>query len=321
MTRQVVQHQTFGPCRALSARRSVRNLARIALAAIVLTLGSGCGSDEKKVPPKRNFDAKPATKIEELVAARTKDPLAAPDPRAPFWETVPRGAVTLLAQPMVTPRPEKLLTEQVVVQALHNDAHLALRIVWEDTEESRGGHLAEYSDAVGLQFPTDGSPNTPVMMGAKGLPVHILHWRAQYQLDEEQGKPEISALYPFGTTDAYAMDFKEAKSGTPEQKESFLPARALGNPQSYRKKAVDEITAEGFFTSSVLEPGGAVGKGEFDGERWAVVFVRPLEAPGRSTLKVGAVNQIAFAVWQGGAGEVGSRKAVMLSWLPLRLER
>jgi hypothetical protein len=320
MTRLVVHHQSFGLNVALRGQRHLSNLAWAAVAVAVLALGSGCGSEEKASPKKPNFDAKPAAKAEELLAQRTKEPLEAPDPLAAFWETVPRGAVTLLAQPMITPRPEKLLTEQVIVQAVHDGTRLALRVVWEDSEESQGGHLAEYSDAVALQFPSDGSANTPVMMGAKGLPVHILHWRSQYQLDEEQGKPEMSKLYPFGTTDAYAMDFKEAKGGTTEEKESFLPARALGNPQAYRKKAVDEITAEGFGTSSVIEPGGAIGKGAFDGERWAVVFVRPLDAPGRSTLKVDAVNQVAFAVWQGGSGEVGSRKAVMLSWLPLRLQ-
>lgn len=320
MTRLVVHHQPFGLNLEFRARRSLGNLARVALAVAVLALGSGCGSEEKKAARKPSFDAKPAAKIEELLAQRTKESLVAPDPQAAFWETVPRGAVTLLAQPMITPRPEKLLTEQVVVQAVHDGTRLALRVVWEDTEKSEGGRLAEFSDAVALQFPSDGTPNTPVMMGAKGLPVHILHWRAQYQLDEEQGKPEMSKLYPFGTTDAYAMDFKEARSGTPEQKESFLPARALGNPQSYRKKAVDEIAAEGFGSSSVIEPGGAVGKGVFDGERWAVVFVRPLDAPVRSTLKPGEVGQVAFAVWQGGSGEVGSRKAVMLSWLPLRIQ-
>lgn len=321
MKRRVVHQQHFGPSSfALRGRRRLVRAARALFALSALALFAGCGSDDKKSQEKPSFDAKPAPKIETLLAQRTGESLDVPDPHAAFWQAVPRGAVTLLAQPMVTPRPEKLLTEELVVQAVHNGSLLALRVVWEDSEVSQGGHLSEYSDAVALQFPSDGSPSTPVMMGAKGLPVHILHWRAQYQLDEEQGKPEISKLYPFGSTDAYAMDFKEARSGTLEQKESFLPARALGNPQSYRKKAVDEILAEGFGTSSVLEPGGARGKGAFDGQRWAVVFVRPLDEKGRSILKPSAVNQVAFAVWQGGAGEVGSRKAVLLSWLPLRLQ-
>lgn len=320
MTPQLAHNPLFRRWSTSAVGQVLKMAASLLFALGVSASVVGCQSCGKESPPAESFDAKPAPNIDELVVQRSDQILEKPDPQAEFWAAVPRGTVTLLAQPMLTPRPEKLLTEHVIVQAVHDGTRLAIRVVWEDTEVSQGGRLSEYSDAVALQFPSDGSPNTPVMMGARGLPVHILHWRAQYQQDEEEGKPEISKLYPFGTVDAYAMDFKEAKGGTLEEKESFLPARALGNPQAYRKKAVDELSAEGFGTSAVMEPMGAVGKGAFDGHRWAVVFVRPLDEPGRSTLKLASIHHIAFAVWQGGSGEVGSRKAITMSWLPLRLQ-
>lgn len=266
-----------------------------------------------------SVDAEPAQEVELLNVPRAGAPLGNPNPDSVFWQDVPRAAVTLLAQPIITPRPEKLLTERVVVQAIHDGKTLALRLVWEDSEESWGGKLSEYSDAVAVQFPSDGQPSTPVMMGTKGMPVHILHWRAQYQLDEDQGKPDMVALYPNKATDMYAMDFKEAPGGTPEEKASFSPALVVGNPQSERKAAVDEILAEGFGTSAVQKSSGVVGRGVWRDKRWAVVIHRPLSLPERSQVSPAGETQLAFAIWQGGGGEVGSRKAVTMSWLPARL--
>ena len=265
------------------------------------------------------MDTEPAQEVEVLMVGRSSAPLTAPNPDAVFWQDVPRAAVTLLAQPIITPRPERLLTERVVVQAVHDGTTLALRLVWEDSEESWGGRLSEFSDAVAVQFPGDGQPSTPVMMGSKGMPAHILHWRAQYQRDEEQGKPDMVALYPNKVTDMYPMDFKEAHGGTPEEKESFLPAVVVGNPQSQQKTAVDEILAEGFGTSAVQKNSGVTGKGVWRDKRWAVAIHRPLKLPERSLVPPTGETQLAFAIWQGGGGEVGSRKAVTMSWLPAQL--
>lgn len=266
-----------------------------------------------------SFDAEPAAELEALSVARV-DSLEAPDPDAAFWSEVPRGSVTLLAQPIITPRPDKLLTERVVVQAVHDGQTLAMRLVWEDTEESVGGKLGEQSDAIAVQFPGAGGAGTPVMMGARDLPVHILHWRAQYQHDEESGKPTMEQLYPNKSTDMYALDPPSSPGASPEQKEQFSPAVALGNPQSLQKLAVDELIAEGFGTSAVQSPAGVRGKGVWRGGRWAVVIHRPLASAARSTLSAPGEAQLAFAIWQGGGGEVGSRKAVTMSWLPALLD-
>ena len=49
------------------------------------------------------------------------------------------------------------------------------------------------------------------------------------------------------------------------------------------------------------------------------MIIRPLELQQGSTLKVGRKEHIAFAVWQGGKDEVGSRKSITMSWVPLTL--
>jgi DMSO reductase family type II enzyme heme b subunit len=54
--------------------------------------------------------------------------------------------------------------------------------------------------------------------------------------------------------------------------------------------------------------------------RWALVITRPLAVEGGSSLKVGEESYMAFAAWQGGKGEVGSRKSVTMNWLPLEMQ-
>lgn len=296
--------------------------SRFSLRALILAMAiivGGCSSRDKATKSPL-IDDPPAEPISTLVVQRTKGEVATPDPTAAFWKKVPRGAITLIAQPMVNPRPEKTNTETVAVQAVHDGTSIAFRLVWNDSERSDAGRLNEFSDALALQFPVNGSAGTPPMMGAKGLPVHIYHWRAQYQRDKDTGKPEMAELYPQMSVDMYQMDFKEARSGTDAEKESFSPGLAEGNPQSYAKRGVDEIIAEGFSTSAVQEGQSGAAHAVWDNGRWALVITRPLAVEGGSSLKVGEESYVAFAAWQGGENEVGSRKSVTMSWLPVEMQ-
>jgi hypothetical protein len=281
----------------------------------MLFLLFGCGTETPEAPV-----AEPvATPISEVVVAKVDADLAVADPAAAFWSTIPPGAIELIAQPMVAPRPESTTTETIAVQAAHDGTTIAFRMHWNDTELSEAGRLAEYSDAVAIQFPISGDHLPPVMMGATDDPVHIYHWRAQYQRDMERGKPTVMDLYPNASVDMYPMDFVDAPGGSKEDKENFNPAIAAGNPQSYSKTGVDEIIAEGFSTSSVLEGSGGAARGVWRDGTWTVVITRPLVVEGGSTIVPGAENALTFAVWQGGLGEVGSRKCLKMAWIPLQV--
>jgi hypothetical protein len=261
----------------------------------------------------------PAPEVWEIAADRVTADLSTPSPDAAYWKTVPRGAIALTAQPMIAPRPETTTTQAVVVQAIHDGTTIAFRLQWKDREPSHAGRLGEFSDALALQFPTQAGAATPVMMGAPDLPVHIFHWRAQYQHDKEHGKPSMTDLYPHMSIDMYPMDFKEAEGGSAADKEAFSPGLVAGNPQSYEKTGVDEIIAEGFSTSQVQAGHGGAAAGEWAGDGWTLVITRPLAIEGGSNLTIGGDNQIAFAVWQGGLREVGSRKSVTMTWIPLKV--
>jgi hypothetical protein len=283
-------------------------------------MGSVACSGSESASKPGSVEEPAAKPISELAVSRVSVALDKADPDAAYWKDVPRGAVTLMAQPMVAPRPETTATETVAVQAVHDGKRIAFRLVWKDPEKSEAGRLGEFSDALALQFPVKNGPNTPIMMGGKDLPVHIYHWRAQYQRDKEHGKPQMRDLYPNMNVDMYPMDFKEAKGGSVEQKESFSPGRAEGNPQSYEKTGVDEIVAEGFSTSSVQKGQTGDARGVWANGRWALVITRPLAVEGASVLDPASKGYIAFAAWQGGQGEVGSRKSVTMVWLPMKLQ-
>lgn len=246
-----------------------------------------------------------------------------------FWKKSKPKIISLTAQPMVVPRPKKTLTETLRVEAVHNREWIAFRLQWQDDGKDEGDILGKFSDAVAIQFPVKKSEiPPPIFMGAKDNPVHILHWRTQYQKDKEKGILTMKELYPNMSIDMYPLEFADeyvhdkVLTRIPgAQREIFVPGKAAGNPQSFRKiRGIDEIFAEGFGSSSVIENARAIAKGVWRKNQWQVMIARPLKLQGGSELEIGKKGFVAFAVWQGGKGEVGSRKSVTMSWIPLEIK-
>jgi hypothetical protein len=259
----------------------------------------------------------------DLLSKNVEADVSKADPEAAYWQDVPPEVIPLLAQPMVPPRPKTTTTPALEVQSVHNRDWIAFRLKWKDTDKSVAGRLGEFSDAVALEFPVLDKEVLPlIFMGGPGDPVHIFHWRAQYQRDREEGKPEMKQLYPNLNIDTYPMEYPDwgnLQMVSAQAREGFSPGQALGNPQSFQKTGVDEILAEGFSTSAVFEAHDADSKGVWNNGEWVVVVTRPLKREGGSILHVGKGTSIGFAVWQGGAGEVGARKSVTMMWTPLKL--
>jgi hypothetical protein len=261
-----------------------------------------------------------------LVAAPTQTDLSKLPADISSWDAAWARAkvetVTVTAQPLAIPRPKTTTTSTLKVQAIQDGKWIAFRLRWADDEKNEAGKLGEYSDAVAIQFPVkDGEP-PPVFMGAKDNPVHIFHWRAQYQADREQGLRPMKAQYPNMNPDMYPMEFKyegRLTGLTDEKREAFSHGRAAGNPQSYPKTGVDEIFAEGWGTSAVIQNVEAMGAGQWRNGEWSVIIVRPLKRENGSVLAPGKDAFLGFAVWDGGKQEVGSRKSVTMAWVPLQI--
>lgn len=241
-----------------------------------------------------------------------------------IWKTASADqAISLMGQPMVVPKPKTTLTSLINVTAVHDGKWIAFRLRWKDSEVSEAEKLATFSDAVAMQFPVKNNETPPpIMMGGKDDPVHLFHWKYQYQLDAKNGKKTVDQIYPNMTTDMYPMDFKEKgnfKEASKDQKDSFVGGTAAGNPQSFPKSGVDEIFAEGFGSSAVSESRLAKGFGEWKDGEWTVFVARPLAYENGSKLIVGKKSQIAFAVWQGGKKEVGAIKSLTMMWTPFNV--
>jgi hypothetical protein len=241
-----------------------------------------------------------------------------------LWDKAVEETVSLMAQPMAIPRSKITLTPQIKVKSIHNNSWIAFQLSWPDVDKSEAGRLGEFSDAVAIQFPAKSNDSLPpVFMGAKDNPVHIFHWRAQYQLDKEHGLRSMKDLYPNMNPDMYPLEFKDEghlTGLTDEKREVFSHGRAAGNPQSYVKKGIDEIFAEGFGTSSVIQNVEAIAHGNWQRKKgWTVIISRPLMRESGSVLEIGKSSFVAFAVWQGGKQEVGSRKSITMSWVPLQI--
>jgi hypothetical protein len=245
-----------------------------------------------------------------------------PEVDAEYWKDIKTISVTLMGQMIVKPKPDK--TESVKIQIIHDGKYIAFRMRWADKEKSEAGKLGEFSDAVALEFPVKDNANPPpIFMGFKDNPVHLFHWRAQYQYDEEHGKKTIKDIYPNLSYDIYPLDFADSgsiRNITDAKKEVFSPGIAAGNPQSYPKRAIDEIMAEGFGTSGVRKDHDSIAHGEWKDGEWTVIIARALNRPDGSVLEEGKGSSFGAAVWQGGLGEVASRKSLTMTWTPFILE-
>lgn len=268
--------------------------------------------------------ALPAAAAEYSVRRIGEDLSRVPAPSAAFWAGVPETEIGLLAQMIAKPGPGAARTDKVRLQAVHDGKRIAFRLRWSDPEFSEAGKVGEYSDAAALQFPVlDNAAPPAVFMGAPGNPVHLFHWRAQYQRDEAAGMKSIQDIYPNLHSDIYPNEFPDRgrlRPATAAELETFSTGKAAGNPQSYPKSSVDEMMAEGFGTSAAIPGNKSLGRGEWKDSAWTLVITRPLACPQGSILVPGKSSALGLAVWQGGAGEVGSRKSITMVWSPFRLE-
>jgi hypothetical protein len=101
----------------------------------------------------------------------------------------------------------------------------------------------------------------------------------------------------------------------------YSPAQAVGNPVAARPEGppVQRLLAEGYGTLSPDPEARADGGGVWREGTWTVVVAVPLDESSAEALRPGAQTQLAVAIWDGDAGQVGSRK-MRTVWIPLVIE-
>lgn len=238
---------------------------------------------------------------------------------APYWKDAPSTKVVMLPQVITTPQNANPAVKELVVRAAHNGQWLAFLIEWEDPTKNDRLVADEFGDQVAVEMPTDYPRHQPSpMMGAPGERVHIIQWRAAFQRDIETGsEPKITDLYPYLHDDVYPDEVLRATDAS-----AYTGAVGVDNPVSRLKRsAVLDQMAEGFGTLTVKPEQQSDGRGVWADGRWRVVITHPMASgdPSDPTLVPGSETLAAFAVWEGGAREVGARKA-WSNWVPLKLE-
>lgn len=255
--------------------------------------------------------------VRAVRVAETNDDLLRPG--AAFWRQAPAATVAMLPQNVALPRIQAAAVKQLTVRAVHNRHAIAFLIEWADATKNDRFLSDTFGDQVAVQLPVNTAKDAPAspMMGNPGGRVAILQWRAAFQRDLEQGEPQVRDLYPYAHADVYPDQVLRALDARP-----YMGAVGLDNPIShpFLTPVLDQM-AEGWGTLTVKPEQHADGKGVWDKGRWRVTIAHPLASGDANDpqLAPGAETVAAFAVWEGGAREVGARKA-WSNWVPLRIE-
>jgi hypothetical protein len=165
-------------------------------------------------------------------------------------------------------------------------------------------------------------------MGGPEMPVRILYWRALWQMDVDEGFQDVHHRYPGAWSDLYWFATGEPPYALPEafqdeRSHEWLIPYSAGNPMAdfLRDRPVEELTAEGFGSTTPLPQTSSNARGSWRDGRWTVVIDRPLDVSDSLSQRLidGQVQSISLAVWDGEAGNAGGRKH-WCPWIPFRLE-
>lgn len=261
-----------------------------------------------------------AAASEALHAIRVEDQGPLLDPWATFWNNAKGVQVPLMPQLVALPMHKSPSIKSLTAKAAHNGQWLAVWMEWEDPTKNDRIVLDEFGDQVAVELPvhyTKEALPSP-MMGNPGGTVNIWQWRAVFQHDIEKGEPQVRDLYPNTLVDIYPDQVLRTIDARP-----YMGALGVDNPISRpRQSAVLDQQAAGWGTMTVHPEQNADGKGTWKDGRWRVVITHPLVTVSAHHLRLrpGDETVVAFAVWDGGSREVGSRKA-WSTWIPLTLAR
>ena len=195
--------------------------------------------------------------------------------------------IPLSAQYIAAPQGGSIL--QVKARAAFNDKTLAVLVQWQDNTRNVGSQIAQstYSDAAAIEFPLQVIPGHQPFrcMGQSDAEVNIWQWKAERQ-------PEVAG-------DARILTEAGGKA----------VKNYIGPGLGYLKD------------SSAVNPDSNASYDEAT-HTWSVVYRRSLIAGDNKSatqFTPGQATTIAFAVWDGGAGERLSKKAVS-TWVDFILQ-
>jgi mono/diheme cytochrome c family protein len=240
-------------------------------------------------------------------------------PDSGIWRSVEAVSLHLMPLWWRGSRPEEL-----AVMAMHNGEELALLLVWSDaTYDHTVMRPQDFRDAAAVQFAL--SPDPPFFaMGQKGEEVNIWMWKSERQADLEPAYQDLDKIYPNIGVDSYPnflrspLEQPTRHALTLESDPTYVTAWGAGNIVSDPTggSSVEDLVAQGFGTLEArpaTDPGvtaiGVYGTGSY-----RVMFRRSLSATDADTpsLRPHQSVAVAFAVWDGSAGDRDGKKSVTI---------
>ncbi len=228
--------------------------------------------------------------------------------------------------------------EGLMVQALHNEEDLAIKLSWIDpSEDTRAVRQNEFRDGVAIQFSLSSDP--PFYMGSAGDGggVNIWYWKADRQKDIESGYQDVDAAFPERAVDMYPEQEAPSDSRTftswpraalTKHDPKFVTAWGAGNlvANPNLKTPVESLVAHGPGTLSGKPANIQMVEGQAVYERgvWSVLLRRRMSFPngdhtGERVFKKGDYLPVSFAVWNGSAGDRDGKKNISI-WQKLVIE-
>lgn len=249
-----------------------------------------------------------------------KTPVA--DPDSPVWEQAPAYRISLADQSITRPLKTTIPKQPVVVKAVYDDEWIAFHLTFTSEKPSTQAiKVPEFRDACAVLLAKHPAAPEVRFMGTRDNPATILHWKADWQVDMEQGFQDLEKAFPNVSTDYYPPLKDAVSEGKPprtvdvaEKAVKWFPAINAGNllSEPVKKTAVEKVVGLGPGTIATLPTQDAAGFGRWRNGVWRVVLAKKLMASdgavGEISLEPGKVYATAFTVWLGSEGDRGARK-------------
>jgi mono/diheme cytochrome c family protein len=270
-------------------------------------------SDAQRARAEMRRFAIPAARVAQL-----------PDhPDAGTWSRTPAVNLHLMPLWWRSDRPE-----EVTVRALHDGKELALLLVWTDaTHDATAMRPQDFRDAAAVEL--SAAPDPPFFaMGERGQFVNVWMWKSERQADLEPAFQDLEKVYPNLGIDSYPNLMKSAVEQphrhalTLGADPTFVTAWGAGNivADPTRQSAAEDLAAQGFGTLRARADQTVTAKGVYGTDSYRVIFRRALAGRGEHAVRLepGTTVPVAFAVWNGAAGDRDGKKSVTI-WQELRI--
>ena len=242
------------------------------------------------------------------------------DPDSDVWGRTPPKTVELGSQQIALPHRASPSVATIEVRAIHDGKRIGFRIDWHDPDvHDLTVRVNDFRDACAVLLSPGAGDDAVRTMGTADVASTLLHWKADWQRDLDEGRSGIDTVYPNRSVDVYPplIDTAPADVSIAEYEAAdatmWLPGLHVENPLSAgtRRTAVEKIIANGFSTSTTAPTQNASGRGIRHDDGWRVTITKPLAADddGETNLGLGSVATCAFAIWSGADGDGGSRKS------------